>query len=281
MKKKTISVYFDHVVDAYDKTRIIPDFVIQKAFSIINDKIHLGENQVILDAGIGTGRTCRSLSQYDIELLGIDISPKMLRKCLEENRDEISVGKIALIQGDITCLPFKSSAFDIIIGMHVFDFIARARAREKAIKEIKRVMKPRGFLIVISYTTPIRETIIAKKYRELHRKHSTRAKERLIWICNSLVPAFEKVASTISRRRFSYIEKSGTSVQTEIITWTQRVQTSQILNVLEKRVYSDYYDTSDKTQSRIMKELKKWIDKESVCDSEKIECNFEMKIIKF
>lgn len=276
MNKKIIQKCFDNVADAYDEARIIPDFVIQKVFSIMNDRIHLNENRVILDVGIGTGRTCRSLSQYDVELIGIDISPKMLRRCLEVNRDEISVGKIALIQGDITCLPFKNSTFDIIMGMHIFDFIGK-----EAIKEIKRVMNLRGFLIIINYTTPIRETIIAKKYRELHRKHSARAKERLLWICNSLVPAFEKVSSTISKRRFSYIEKSGTTVQTESIIWTQKVQISQILNVLEKKVYSNYYDTPDKTQSRIMKELKKWIEKAGVGDSEEVKCIFEMKIIKF
>lgn len=286
MNKKTIQVYFNHVADAYDETRIVPDFVVQKAFSIINNKIHFGEKRVILDIGVGTGRTCRSISQYGNDLIGLDISPKMLRKCLEGNRNENSVGKIKLILGDIMSLPFRSSTFDVIIGIHVFEFIGklRARRRQKAIKEIKRVMKPRGFLIIMSYTNPPRETIIAKKYREQHRKHSARAKERLIWICKSLVPAsvFEKVARAVYwRRRFGYIEKSATSVKKESIVWTQRFQTSQILNILEKRIYSDYFNTPHDSHSKIMKELKKWIKKESIGDSEEVECNLKMKIIKF
>ncbi len=285
MNRKKIQVYFDSVAHWYDETRTIPDFVIQEAFSIINDRIHLGESRVILDAGIGTGRTCRPLSRYTDGLVGLDISPEMLRNCLERNRDEISEGKIVLIRGDITHLPFRSSTFDVIIGMHVFEFIRKLRAgvRKKATKEIKRVVKPEGLLIIMSYSNPPRETIVAKKYRKQHRRCSVRAKERLIWIFNSLVPesVFEKVVRALYHRSFRFIEKSATSVQMERVVWKQKVQIAQILKILEKRIYSDYFNTPDKTHNIIMKKLRKWIEKEGLNDYEEVECNLEMRIIKF
>jgi len=279
MNKKTVSKFFDHVAYVYDETRVIPDSVIQKAFSLLNDKINLNEHRIVLDVGIGTGRTSRFLSQYNIELTGIDISSKMLRKCLERNRDKISVGKLGLIQGDITRLPFKSSTFDITTAMHVLEFTGK-----EPIEDIKRVIKPGGFLIILSYTNPMRANIIAKKYDDLHRKYSARTKERLIWICKNLIPAsiFEKVLGAIDeKKRFSYFKKSATSFQTEKIFWTQRVQASQILNILEKRIYSQHYATPDKTHNRIMNELKKWIEKKGIGTFDEVECSFDMEIIKF
>lgn len=278
MKKKTIQVIFDNVANAYDETRTIPSFVIRKAFSILHEKVNLSEKKVILDAGIGTGRICRSLSQYDIKLIGIDFSPKMLRKCMEENRDETSFGKVTLIQGDITHLPLKSSTFDVILAIHVLNF-----AGQKAIEEFRRVLKLGGFLIFARYTNPPRETSIAKKYAEQHRKHSASAKACLTSIFSSLLPAFlfKKVVKAIYLWRHSYVEKSATSVQTERIKWKQSVQTSEILKILEKKIYSEYFNTPDETHRKIMKNLKEWIEKTTLGELEEVECMLEMKIIQY
>jgi len=277
MNSKAKPISFDRVADAYDETRIVSDLIIEKAFMVIDDKVDLSKNRIILEAGIGTGRTCKPWSNYDVEISGIDISLKMLRKCQERIR-EISVRKFELIQADIICLPFKSSTFDITILMHVFDLIKR---RKEAIKEIKRIMKTGGFLIIMQYINPLYGSIITKKYRELHRKRSS--KNILKSVCNRIIPfpIYQKIARLIYGMRFNNVKKLAVSVQTESIKWTQRVQTSQILNNLEKRVYSDYWDTPDKTQSRIMKELKKWMEKEGVGDSEGVKCNFEIIIFKF
>ncbi|MFX0125137.1 MAG: class I SAM-dependent methyltransferase [Candidatus Hodarchaeota archaeon] len=268
---------FDSIADIYDESRTIPDLVIQKALSFVHSKINLRENQVILDAGIGTGKICNPLSKYNVELIGIDISSNMLRKCQKKIKG-IFDRKSGLIQGDIMSLPFKGSSFDIVILMHVFFFLKRW---EEGIKEIKRILKPGGFLINMDYSTPPRESRIGKKYAELHGKN--RSINNFISVSNRLMidPIFPKIAKLIYRTRFNSIKKSAVSNNEFLIKWTQRLQASQILGVFEKRPYVEYSDTPEKTQRKIMKELKKWIDKESVGHSEEVKCDIEIRIFKF
>lgn len=275
-ERKANLASFDRFANVYDETRIVPNLVLKQAFSLIHNEINLRANRVILEAGIGTGKTCSLLSKYDAEVIGIDISSKMLRKCRERTA-EIS-GKFGLIQGDIMCLPFTSSNFDIAMLMHVFFFL---KGWKEAIREIRRVVKPGGFLIIMDYINPPLQSRIAKKYKELHRKNSfgngfISTLNRLI-----LTPVYDKVARLMYKIRFSSIEKTAISNNNETIEWTHKLQTSQSLNIFEKRPYPDYCDTPEKIQRKIMKELKKWIDETGVGDSEEIKCVFKISIFKF
>lgn len=59
------------------------------------------------------------------------------------------------VQGDLICLPFKDSHFDIVISCHVLEHIKDDR---KAIRELARVLRPAGWAVIMVPFDPGRAT---------------------------------------------------------------------------------------------------------------------------
>ncbi len=107
----------------------------------LNDKI-------TLDCGCGKGiygyliRTTRPIGKGKI--IGLDVNPKRLafvKKFKVYDR---------LIKGSITKLPFRDKSIDFTICSEVIEHLKKSDG-EKFIKEVERVMKPGGRVII---TTP-------------------------------------------------------------------------------------------------------------------------------
>jgi SAM-dependent methyltransferase len=101
----------------------------------------------ILDVGCGTGQTSAYLySHYGADILGLDINPIMLEKA--KNRFLSQKMPIQLIQGSVEMLPIKDETFDFVLSESVLAFVQK----EKALKEIHRVLKSGGRLIANEMT---------------------------------------------------------------------------------------------------------------------------------
>jgi len=100
----------------------------------------------ILEVGIGTGR---SIEYYNNEakVTGIDFSEKMLQKA-EEKLDKLGIENIILKKGDVENLEFEDNSFDYVVTSCVFCSVPNPI---KGLKEIKRVLKPTGELIMIEH----------------------------------------------------------------------------------------------------------------------------------
>lgn len=94
-----------------------------------NNKISL-KNKKILDVGSGTGIS----TEFFEGAIGLEPEIEMIKQ-----------GSYNAIQGDAENLPFKDNTFDVVISVtaihNVEDF-------EKAILEIKRVLKPKYLLVI-------------------------------------------------------------------------------------------------------------------------------------
>lgn len=100
----------------------------------------------ILEIGIGTGKSIEFYNK-DAEVVGIDFSGKMLEKAREKL---IKSGKknITLKQMDAENLNFKDNSFDYVITSCVFCSVPNP---VKGLKEIKRVLKPTGELVMLEH----------------------------------------------------------------------------------------------------------------------------------
>ena len=100
----------------------------------------------ILEIGIGTGK---SIEYYNKEakVVGIDLSEKMLEKA-KEKLSKSDVEYIVLKQGDVENLEFKDNTFDYVVTSCVFCSVPNPI---KGLKEIKRVLKPTGKLIMLEH----------------------------------------------------------------------------------------------------------------------------------
>ena len=100
----------------------------------------------ILEVGIGTGKSINFYSK-DARVIGIDFSEKMLKKAEERL---ITSGKenITLKQMDVENLEFKDNTFDYVVTACVFCSVPNP---VKGLKEIRRVLKPEGKLIMLEH----------------------------------------------------------------------------------------------------------------------------------
>lgn len=108
----------------------------------------LNPQSVVLDAGCGSGRHLRALAQLPgVNIIGVDTNRSDLDAAMEamKNMPGNESDNYLIIRGDIGCLPFDPATFDCVICSEVLEHIPD---HEKAIRELVRVLKPDGKLVV-------------------------------------------------------------------------------------------------------------------------------------
>jgi ubiquinone/menaquinone biosynthesis C-methylase UbiE len=115
-------------------------------FESMKKKIEGNANPKVLDAGCGWGRWIVKLHDYsrkDSEMLGADKDGSPLRYALSLDR------LLNVARSDVEYLPFKSGFFDLILCSAVIHEIKKIAGREKAIGELRRVLKTGGTLYIM------------------------------------------------------------------------------------------------------------------------------------
>jgi ubiquinone/menaquinone biosynthesis C-methylase UbiE len=124
------------------------------------------EGMRILEVGCGSGAfTTFAAKSSGIkgEVYALDIQPKMLMQLQKklsrpENRD---IKNIKLVEGDAHKLPFDDNSFDLVYTVTVLQELPD---RNRALKEMKRVLKPGGILAVTEFLPdpdyPLKSTTI-------------------------------------------------------------------------------------------------------------------------
>ena len=74
-------------------------------------KTKLKPEEYVLDLACGTGRHSISLSQQGYFIVGLDVSPNLLKIAKQRWRE------VRLVRGDMRFLPFKVEAFSVAISM--------------------------------------------------------------------------------------------------------------------------------------------------------------------
>jgi ubiquinone/menaquinone biosynthesis C-methylase UbiE len=90
----------------------------------------------ILDIGCGNARNLKPFLEKCFECTGIDSSKELIKIAKEQK-------SIKLLQASATKLPFPNESFDYAICLAVLHHL-KPKEHEKALKEIKRVLKPGG-----------------------------------------------------------------------------------------------------------------------------------------
>jgi SAM-dependent methyltransferase len=95
----------------------------------------------VLDLGCGTGLSTRLLNARGYDAIGLDLSPLFLTVEKQENPDT------NLLAGNALQLPFADETFDAVTG---FEFVEHVTDVPALLREIVRVLKIRGFVILHS-----------------------------------------------------------------------------------------------------------------------------------
>jgi ubiquinone/menaquinone biosynthesis C-methylase UbiE len=99
-----------------------------------------------LDFGCGAGRSTRLLRDNGMKVIGVDES----RYMLDEAHRLDPRGKYQIIQNNQ--LPFEASRFDLVLSSIVFMEISTKRTMVEILREMRRVLKRRGIVLIVTHS---------------------------------------------------------------------------------------------------------------------------------
>ena len=105
----------------------------------------------VLDICCGTGSVIIAFAKSypDAVLVGYDFSHGMLRKAQAKS----AASRAVYVEGDAAQLPFPDDSFDVVTCSHAL-YELKGKAREKALKEMSRVMHPDGLVLLMEHEVP-------------------------------------------------------------------------------------------------------------------------------
>ena len=115
------------------------------------EQANIDASHKILDVGCGTGTLAVQLKQLypGAQVVGLDPDPKALRRAkAKTQRAGVSV---ALDQGFADELPYETGSFDRVFSSFMFHHLEE-RERERALKEVLRVLRPGGSFHLVDFT---------------------------------------------------------------------------------------------------------------------------------
>lgn len=102
----------------------------------------------VLDAGCGEGKTALRIAENTgAKVTGIDLVPRSIEIAKASARK--SSAKTDYLIADYNDIPFKDETFDVVYTLETFTHTSDP---EKTIKELLRVLRPGGRLVIFDYT---------------------------------------------------------------------------------------------------------------------------------
>ncbi len=127
------------------------------------------QDDLFLDAGCGTGDHSARIARHGLRCVGVDISETILEDARQRIAREGLEGRVTFQTERLEALSFQDSAFDFIhcrgVLMHIPDW-------EGALKELCRVLKPGGRIVLLESNLLSIEAHLVKWMRRASRRRS-------------------------------------------------------------------------------------------------------------
>jgi len=109
----------------------------------------INKNDTLLDIGCGGGKTVNTLAKMATEgkIYGIDYSEVSVAVATKTNKRFIDAGRVEILHASVDSLPFPDNLFDLATAVESYYFWPNLIDN---LKEIRRVLKPGGSLILIN-----------------------------------------------------------------------------------------------------------------------------------
>jgi ubiquinone/menaquinone biosynthesis C-methylase UbiE len=135
---------YDSQANSYDRTW---RRYIARTLGFLKGSISYRPSDKILDIACGTGEFERLILNEgsDQQIIGIDISEKMLRLAREKCG---AYPNVAFLKADASALPFPDQSFDLVVSansLHYFD------KPSDSLAEMRRVLLPTGSLVIMDW----------------------------------------------------------------------------------------------------------------------------------
>ena len=140
-----IREFFKRWAPVYDISDVFISGVRDKVVEFTNAR----NGSKILDVCAGTGKQTFAFAKRGYEVVGIDLSEAMLRVARQKNEYE----NARFAAADATKVPIEDNHFDVsCVSFALHDM--PLTIREKVLKEMVRVTKSRGKVVIVDYGLP-------------------------------------------------------------------------------------------------------------------------------
>lgn len=183
MEKERVQL-FDEWPEAYDRwfTTPIGSLVRKYETELIMKLLDARQDEIILDAGCGTGIFTLSILSSGSKVMGLDLSLPMLKRA--ENK--FKGYPLKLVLADMLKLPFSESFFDKAVSITALEFIEDGKA---AVGELFRVTKRGGRVVVATLNSlspwALRRRVEAKERHSVFEKAIFRSPDELRFLSSS------------------------------------------------------------------------------------------------
>ena len=211
---------FDRAADVYDTTRRAAR---PEAIEALAEE--LSDCSSVLELGVGTGRLAVPLVERGFQVVGVDMS----RKMLDQGRAK---GLERLVMGDVCRLPFRPKSVDAVLAVHVLHLIeglrdvvaeAAATARKKLVSIIERFEPPAESM--------------SWAYGQAVRARGVRSARR--WVQPEL-----GIGMIVPPRRFQ-----------TLVRYEEQESAEAALAALERRMWAITWDVPDDVHHAVLAEL--------------------------
>jgi ubiquinone/menaquinone biosynthesis C-methylase UbiE len=236
----TSSLSFDRAASIYDQTRPLPEpgatLGIQAILDIASPQAR------ILDVGTGTGRVSIPLLQRGANLVGVDLSAKMLRRLQEKFQQAL------LAQADAAQLPFPTNHFDALLTIHVMHVVGQWR---DALREFRRVLKPGGVYLNIRTYESVGVSVrgqVRDFWRSRVAAHGLDGRHPGVQNRKELLHELQVIGAHLS--------------EVEAARFTHTYTLREELERFETRMYSDTWGIPDALFEATLQEVRIWVARE-------------------
>jgi demethylmenaquinone methyltransferase/2-methoxy-6-polyprenyl-1,4-benzoquinol methylase len=154
------SAFYDRFVALHSRDRQ------ELARKFLADRAAVPHGGAVLDVCTGTGTLLPHLGEKvgrEGLVVGVDFSRGMLNAGRVKT-DHLQ--NVHLVESDAGCLPFRAGTFDTVTCSHAF-YELKGETRGHALREILRVLKPKGTFVMMEHDVPSNPVVRALFYLRL------------------------------------------------------------------------------------------------------------------
>jgi len=162
--KAQVEALFDSLAHEYVRER-------ERQFSFVSQKrivieMLLGGRGRLLEVGCGPGVMLADLLAMGFEVRAVDVSAEMIRRAEQRISGHPLAKRCRLGVGDVERLEFGEGAFDAVLAMGVLEYLP---TRDVALREMVRVLKPGGYLLLTVPNRAAAYHLASSAYRAARR----------------------------------------------------------------------------------------------------------------
>ena len=228
---------FDRMASHYDQSRgeYPTEYLLKGLRQTLGHDLSELKGKKVLDAGAGTGQISAALLSAGAIVTGVDISPSMLAIAKERCAQ---YADFTPLEGDLRKLPFPDNSFDMVTSRWVLEFVP---GWPKAIRELRRVLKPEGTMVLI-FTNNMLRTTPRDLFEQISRKRGLRV----------------GLPGATNRLLAAYLEYEGADVKQvspEELHWQRELPVDRTLWEFKSRLLNHLYEISDEEYNSVLAEV--------------------------